>query len=233
LVVTTGLTGLEAAPASSWSNDGFANAMAGGMADYERSLAPLKAALFSDGAIARGGQLLELGCGTGPSLRYFGAASRVVAVEPNTAMHPLAADSATRAGIGAKFSLVAATAERLPFEDASFDTVVGAFILHLDGLRTAAAVSGAMRRVGCPHARRYAALRLRLTATMVMCSVRDMNASLAEVRRVLRPGGHFVFIEHVAAPRGSALWALQVRSVLRWIRVTPRGILPFCCAAYR
>ena len=44
-----------------------------------------------------------------------------------------------------------------------------------------------------------------------MCSVRDMAASLAEVRRVLRPGGRFVFIEHVAAPRGSALWGMQVR----------------------
>ncbi len=44
-----------------------------------------------------------------------------------------------------------------------------------------------------------------------MCSVRDMRASLHEVRRVLRPGGRFLFIEHVAAPRGSALRAMQVR----------------------
>jgi ubiquinone/menaquinone biosynthesis C-methylase UbiE len=123
------------------------------MADYERSLAPLKKALFSDGAIARGGQLLELGCGTGPSLRYFNAASRVVAVEPNTAMHPLAADAASAAGLGAKFSILAATAERLPFEDASFDTVVGAW---MDGLRTAAACADAMRHAGTSYAHRYA-----------------------------------------------------------------------------
>jgi predicted methyltransferase len=35
---------------------------------------------------------------------------------------------------------------------------------------------------------------------------------LAEVRRVLKPGGRYVFIEHVAAPAGSALLAMQVRA---------------------
>jgi ubiquinone/menaquinone biosynthesis C-methylase UbiE len=43
-----------------------------------------------------------------------------------------------------------------------------------------------------------------VVATLVLCSVPDQRAALAEVRRVLRPGGRYVFIEHVAAPRGSA-----------------------------
>ena len=40
-------------------------------------------------------------------------------------------------------------------------------------------------------------------ATVVLCSVRDQAAVLAEIARVLRPGGEFVFAEHVAAPAGS------------------------------
>jgi SAM-dependent methyltransferase len=34
-------------------------------------------------------------------------------------------------------------------------------------------------------------------STLVLCSVRDLSRTLDEVRRVLRPGGRFLFIEHV------------------------------------
>lgn len=37
----------------------------------------------------------------------------------------------------------------------------------------------------------------------------DPQAALAEVRRVLRPGGRFIFLEHVAAEPGSWLLTLQ------------------------
>lgn len=46
-------------------------------------------------------------------------------------------------------------------------------------------------------------------ATLVLCSVDDVTQALHEVRRVLKPDGQFVFIEHVAAPRGTMLRRFQ------------------------
>ncbi len=52
-----------------------------------------------------------------------------------------------------------------------------------------------------------------VVSTLVLCSVRDVRQSLVEARRVLRPGGRFVFIEHVAAPPGS--WLRRLQTALR------------------
>ncbi len=38
-----------------------------------------------------------------------------------------------------------------------------------------------------------------VVCTLVLCSVPNQKAALAEIARVLRPGGRFVFLEHVAA----------------------------------
>uniref|UniRef100_M1BS04 S-adenosylmethionine-dependent methyltransferase n=1 Tax=Solanum tuberosum TaxID=4113 RepID=M1BS04_SOLTU len=45
--------------------------------------------------------------------------------------------------------------------------------------------------------------------TLVLCSVADVNLTLQEVRRVLRPGGIYLFVEHVAAADGTALRFVQ------------------------
>lgn len=37
--------------------------------------------------------------------------------------------------------------------------------------------------------------------SLVLCTVEEPEKALAEIRRVLRPGGRFRFVEHVAAPR--------------------------------
>ena len=40
-------------------------------------------------------------------------------------------------------------------------------------------------------------------SSLVLCSVQDPAVVLAEIRRILRPGGTFRFLEHVAAPDGT------------------------------
>ena len=48
-----------------------------------------------------------------------------------------------------------------------------------------------------------------VVSTLVLCSVDDPARALAEVRRILKPGGPFIFLEHVAAPPRTALRLLQ------------------------
>lgn len=48
-----------------------------------------------------------------------------------------------------------------------------------------------------------------VVSTLVLCSVREVGAVLREVLRVLKPAGRFVFLEHVAAPRGTWLRRAQ------------------------
>jgi len=52
-----------------------------------------------------------------------------------------------------------------------------------------------------------------VVSTLVMCSVADQARAFEEIKRVLRPGGKYVFIEHVAAPEGTF-----TRRAQRWIK---------------
>ncbi|MCA8960916.1 MAG: methyltransferase domain-containing protein [Planctomycetes bacterium] len=59
--------------------------------------------------------------------------------------------------------------------------------------------------------------------TLVLCSVSDPAAVLSDVLRVLKPGGGFVFLEHVAAESGTALRRRQ-----RWLRPLWRYLADGC-----
>lgn len=58
-----------------------------------------------------------------------------------------------------------------------------------------------------------------VVGTLVLCSVEDPRRVLAEVHRILRPGGRFLFCEHVAAPPGTALRAAQDALRRPWRRL--------------
>lgn len=45
-------------------------------------------------------------------------------------------------------------------------------------------------------------------ATLTLCSIPDHHAAVAEMARVLRPGGHLILLDHVASPN-RAIWAVQ------------------------
>jgi ubiquinone/menaquinone biosynthesis C-methylase UbiE len=57
-----------------------------------------------------------------------------------------------------------------------------------------------------------------VVCTLVLCSVPDPDRALAEMYRVLRPGGALVFLEHVAATNRSRL-AWQRRIEPLWKRI--------------
>ena len=46
-------------------------------------------------------------------------------------------------------------------------------------------------------------------STLVLCSVDGLDTALKEIHRILKPGGQFIFLEHVGAPKGSWLRSFQ------------------------
>lgn len=103
------------------------------------------------------GSVLEIGAGTGANLTHYnGQLESLMFTEPDPAMiRRLQAKARDEAPLA---KILRAPAEDLPFEDASFDTVV---------------------------------------STLVLCGVEDQARSVREIRRVLKPGGRLLFIEHV------------------------------------
>lgn len=58
-----------------------------------------------------------------------------------------------------------------------------------------------------------------VVSTLVLCSVDDLERALGEVRRVLRPMGRFVFLEHVADEVSPRVRRWQERVEPLWKRI--------------
>lgn len=56
-----------------------------------------------------------------------------------------------------------------------------------------------------------------VVSTLLLCSVNDLAGALAEIHRVLRPGGRLLFLEHVASERGGRyLWQRRLEPCWSW-----------------
>ena len=106
------------------------------------------------------GQVLEIGIGSGLNLPLYGPATRsVIGLEPSTELLRMGRQQAAVASVPVR--LLEASAEAVPLDDASADTIV---------------------------------------TTWTLCTIPDAHRALAELRRVLKPSGALVFVEHGRAP---------------------------------
>jgi len=124
------------------------------------------------------GRVLEIGIGSGLNLPLYGPQVRsVIGLEPSPELLRMALTRVAAASVPVE--LLEASAEAMPLDDDSFDTVV---------------------------------------TTWTLCTIPDALRALAEMRRVLKPGGALLFVEHGRAPEpGVAQW--QDRLDPLWRRI--------------
>lgn len=134
-----------------------------------RELRPYRERVISHAA----GRVLEIGIGSGLNLPFYGSqVQEILGLEPSARLSAMAQRLAEQSN--APTTLVAGSAESIPLENASIDTVV---------------------------------------TTWTLCSIPDAARALAEIRRVLKPSGQLLFVEHGLAPENN---------VRRWQnRLTP------------
>ena len=119
--------------------------------------------------------VVEIGPGAGANLRYYAPGTRVIAIEPNRAVHPRLRAMARRRGIVLDIRAIGGEQADLP--DGSAVAVVG---------------------------------------TLVLCTVADPRRVVAQIHRMLAPGGRYIFLEHVAALQGSSLRGFQENLFKAW-----------------
>ena len=142
---------------------------------YDRRIALFERTWFSGGREWLGqrarGQVLEVAVGTGRNLPWYPADVAVAGVELSPGMLSVARRRA--ASLGRDADLREGDAQRLPFGDASFDTVVCA---------------------------------------LGLCTIPSPAAAIAEMHRVLRPGGRLLLLDHTGSswpPVYAAQWLLE------------------------
>ena len=120
---------------------------------YDKQIAFFEKTWFGGGREWLGertrGRVLEVAIGTGRNLPHYPAGAAVTGIELSPAMLTIARQRA--AGLGRAADLREGDAERLPFAEASFDTVVCA--LSLCTIPNPAAAIGEMNRVLVPGGR--------------------------------------------------------------------------------
>ena len=123
------------------------------------------------------GRVLEVGIGRGLNLPFYGSeVEAVVGVDPLAEKLEEASEAA--ASVPFAVELMDRSAEALPFENESFDSVV---------------------------------------MTWTLCSIPDAPRALAEMRRVLKPGGELIFVEHGLAPEATvATWQHRLNPMWRF-----------------
>ena len=128
-----------------------------------KALQPYRARIVG----AAEGRVLEFGVGSGLNLPLYGAnVTSVLGIEPSPELLRMASRRSAEAHVPVE--LIEATAEALPLDNGSVDTVV---------------------------------------TTWTLCTIRHADDALREARRVLRPGGSLLFVEHGRAPEpGVARW---------------------------
>jgi ubiquinone/menaquinone biosynthesis C-methylase UbiE len=132
------------------------------MAMRQRNLAPYRSRIVP----AAEGRVLEIGVGSGLNLPFYSQkAERVIGLDPSPKLLSMARQAARPTTSPVEF--VEGSAEAIPLEDASVDTVV---------------------------------------TTWTLCSIPDAPRSLREMRRVLKPEGRLLFVEHGRAPDAGVRW---------------------------
>ncbi|MEY9629017.1 class I SAM-dependent methyltransferase [Sinorhizobium fredii] len=123
------------------------------------------------------GRVLEIGCGSGLNLPFYrGAVREVLALEPDPSLLAMARHVPNS---GMQVNFIEASAEAIPLDDRSVDTVV---------------------------------------TTWTLCTIPGSHAALSEMRRVLRPQGRLLFVEHGLSPdRGVRWWQDSLTPIWRRI----------------